>query len=76
MTVEDAPAGMVLVVRGPGTVSATYDFPDLSALMEFASLQEQQLRRDGFQLQAIAERRSGSDRRQESREDFPDRRRR
>ena len=75
MIVEDQPPGAALVVRGPGTASATYQFPTLDALMEFARLQEQQLQRDGFQLQAIAERRVG-DRRSEPRPDVPDRRRR
>lgn len=76
MTVEEGAAGLVLVVRGPGTAAASYDFPHRSALMEFASLQEQQLRQEGFQLQAIAERRSGSDRSGQPRPDFPERRRR
>ncbi len=76
MTVEDGAAGLVLVVRGPGTASSSYEFPDRVALMEFASLQDQQLRQEGFQLQAIAERRSGGDRPGEPRPDFSERRRR
>jgi hypothetical protein len=76
MTVEDQPSGASLVVRGPGTASAAYQFPTLDALMEFARLQEQQLQREGFQLQAIAERRVGDERRSEPRPDRPDRRQR
>ena len=76
MTVEDQPSGAALVVRGPGTASATYQFPTMDALMEFAKGQEQQLQRDGFHLQAIAERRVGSDRRAEPRTDISERRRR
>ena len=75
MTVDEQALGVVLIVRGPGTASAAYDFPDLHALMEFAALQEQQLQQEGFQLQAIAERRAG-DRRREPREGLADRRRR
>jgi hypothetical protein len=74
MTVEDRPPGAVLVVRGPGTATATYDFPTLEALMEFAALQEQQLHQEGFQLQAIAERRVEGDRRGEPRQGTSDRR--
>jgi hypothetical protein len=76
MTVEDQPSGVALLVRGPGTASATYQFPTHDALMEFAKLQEQQLQREGFQLQAIAERRVRDDRRSEPRPDMPERRRR
>jgi hypothetical protein len=75
MTVEEEPARTVLLVRGPGTAAAAYDFPDLTALMEFAALQESQLQEEGFQLQAIAERRSDV-RRVDPRPDFLDRRRR
>jgi hypothetical protein len=76
MTVDEQEAPAVLVVRGPGTALATYEFPDLKALMEFATLQERRLHDEGFQLQAIAERRTGQDRRQTSRPDGVDRRRR
>ena len=75
MIVEDQPPGAALVVRGPGTASATYQFPTMDALMEFAKLREQELQGEGFHLQAIAERRVG-DRRSEPRPDTPDRRRR
>ena len=74
MTVEDRPPGAVLVVRGPGTATATYDFPALEALMEFAALQQQQLQQEGFQLQAVAERRVEGDRRGDARPGSSDRR--
>ena len=76
MSVDERAVGAALIVRGPGTASATYEFPDMNALMEFAALQEEQLQQEGFQLQAIAERRSGSDGRREPRGGFPERRRR
>ena len=69
-----APDPLMLIVRGPGTAVATYDFPDMKALMEFAALEEQKLHSAGFQLQAIAERRSG-DRSDDTRSDRRDRRR-
>lgn len=73
-TVDHA-AGPVLIVRGPGKATATHDFIDLNALMEFAEAEEQRLRDEGFQLQAVAERRTGQDRRQVSRPNSVDRRR-
>ena len=76
MTVDDqSAAAAVLIVRGPGTAIATHDFPDLKALMEFAEQQERRLQDEGFHLQAIAERRTGRDRRGAARPDAVDRRR-
>ena len=74
MTVEEKPGVVRLLVRGPGTATATYNFPDLTQLMEFARLQERRLHDDGFQLQAVTERRNRPDRRQASRSPTPDRR--
>jgi hypothetical protein len=85
MTVDDQSPGalppgtdrddpLVLIVRGPGTAVATYDFPDMKALMDFAALEERKLQTAGFQLQAIAERRS-ADRSDDTRSDRRDRRR-
>jgi hypothetical protein len=74
MTVDDQDGRVTLAVRGPGVTTATYHFPDLQALMEFAQRQEQQLQDDGFQLQAIAERRTGRERRGAMRPDATDRR--
>ena len=76
MTVDEQEAQAVLIVRGPGTALATYEFPDVNALMEFAGQQEHRLQGEGFQLQAIAERRAGQDRRHETRPGGVDRRRR
>jgi hypothetical protein len=76
MTVDDHSAtNTVLLVCGPGTAMATYDFPDLDALMSFVEQQERRLREDGFHLHATAERRAGGDRRQPPREDGVERRR-
>jgi hypothetical protein len=74
MTVEDEPARIVLVVRGPGVATTTHDFPDLATLMAFAAVQEQELQQQGFQLQARAERRA-SDRLTDPRTEGLDRRR-
>jgi hypothetical protein len=78
MTVDDESGAdaVVLVVSGPGAAIATYNFPDQTALMQFAEEQEQRLRGEGFNLQAIAERRAGGDRRQAPRPDGVERRRR
>ena len=73
MTVSEDPTGIVLVVLGPGAASATYRFTNMSALTVFAEGQEQKLLDDGFQLQAVAERRKG---RNEPPSGVPDRRRR
>ena len=76
MTVDDHSAtNTVLLVCGPGTAMATYDFPDLHALMSFVEKQERRLEDEGFHLHATAERRAGGDRRQAPRGDEVDRRR-
>jgi hypothetical protein len=67
---------VLLIVRGPGVATATYDFADLAALMEFADAEERRLLDAGFQLQAVAERRNGADRREARRPASPERRRR
>lgn len=64
MSVDEQAAHAVLVIRGPGSNTASYDFADLGELMAFAQAQEQRLQQEGFNLQAIAERRAGRDRRQ------------
>ena len=77
MTVDDQPGDeLLLVVRGPGVATATYDFAGMDALMAFADAEERRLLDSGFQLQAVAERRGGADRRQGDRSGSPDRRRR
>jgi hypothetical protein len=55
---EEAP-GIALLVLGPGEASATYRFTQRSALIAYAQAQEQKFLDEGFQLQAVAERRSG-----------------
>jgi hypothetical protein len=62
MTVAQNGSVFVLVVRGPGTADATHQFSDMPSLLAFASAHEERLTQAGFQLQAISERRSGSDR--------------
>ncbi len=59
MSVSEDDAGMALVVLGPGAATATYRFTHKNALTAFAQAQEQKLLDEGFQLQAVAERRSG-----------------
>jgi hypothetical protein len=72
MSVTDDASGIALVVRGPGEANATYRFTQRSALTAFAEAQEQKLLDQGFQLQAVAERRSE---RGAPRPGMPDRRR-
>ena len=52
-----------LVVRGPATAAASYHFETREALLVFMRGEHQRLVEGGFQLQAVAERRSGVDRR-------------
>jgi hypothetical protein len=75
MTVSEEDGGLALVVRGPEAAGHTYRFNDMTALLTFASAHEQRLLEAGFQLQAVAERRTGTDRRQQRRPGEPDRRR-
>jgi hypothetical protein len=72
MSVNEDKSGLALVVLGPGAASATYRFTQKTALTAFAEAQEQKLLDEGFQLQAVAERRSG---RRGSRPGGPERRR-
>jgi hypothetical protein len=50
--------GFRLAVNGPGTGQASHDFDTMSSLMIFVTNYQEQLRADGFKLQASAERRS------------------
>jgi len=59
MSVSEDDSGIALVVLGPGADTATYRFTHENALTAFARAQEQKLLDEGFQLQAVAERRSG-----------------
>lgn len=59
MSVSEDDAGIALVVLGPGAATATYRFTHKNALTAFAQGQEQKLLDEGFQLQAVAERRNG-----------------
>lgn len=68
MEVIERSRGLHLTVRGPGFASAAHDFADRHALLAFTRAQELELRAAGFHLQAVAERRSGEDRRDGSRE--------
>lgn len=57
---ERRDGGLHLAVRGPGLAVAEYEFPDLDALLAFTRQEEMRLTAEGFQLQAVAERRSGA----------------
>ena len=63
-----------LIVFGPGNAHRAFDFPDGRSLTEYQVTFERGLVDNGFQLQAIAERRGGTERRARSR-DNTDRRR-
>jgi hypothetical protein len=73
MEVTERRGRLHLTVRGPGLAVADYDFGDSEELLAFANERERELVESGFQLQAIAERRS-LDRR--GRGGAPERRRR
>ena len=60
--VLERPQGLRLVVSGPGLAVASFDFPDRDSVLEFSRDKEQELVAQGFQLQAVAERRSGAER--------------
>ena len=55
--------GVRLVVSGPGSALASHDFPDHEAMLAFTRERERALLADGFQLHAVAERRTGGGRR-------------
>ncbi len=53
--------GLHLMVSGPGFAVASFDFPDHESVLAFTRNKEQELVAQGFQLQAVAERRSVGD---------------
>jgi hypothetical protein len=63
LEVEESPGVLRLIVFGPGNEHRAFDFPDGKALTEYQVAYERLLLDNGFQLQAIAERRAGADRR-------------
>ena len=75
MAVDENPLGVSLIIRGPGPASTTYDFRDPAELDSFAQEMDRTFTGEGYQLQAVAERRSGTDRRQNRRTGTFDRRR-
>ncbi len=74
LEVHEGPGALRLLVFGPGSEHRAFDFPDRKALTEYQGTYERGLLDSGFQLQAIAERRAGADRRTKPR-DSTDRRR-
>lgn len=69
---EDA---FVLHVDGPGPERQQHEFSSEEPLLDFQRMYEERLLSDGWELQAVHERRSGQDRRTVQR-DGPDRRQR
>jgi hypothetical protein len=63
LEVQHGPGVMQLIVFGPGNAHRAFDFPDGRALTEYQMTFERGLLDSGFQLQAIAERRGGTERR-------------
>jgi len=59
--------GLELKVFGPGDVRRAQAFPDAMTLVEYQVQYEQQLLSTGYSVLPLSERRSGSDRRQETR---------
>ena len=61
LAVRSAPAGFRLMIFGPGSASAEFDFAEVSNLDRFREKYEQDLLAQGFVLEASAERRRGAD---------------
>lgn len=76
LTLDDSAGSVSLMVRGPGDARSTHTFSSTTDLMMFVHAQEERLREAGFQLQAVAERRSGRERRGAPRDGVSDRRQR
>ena len=74
LEVLESPGVLRLIVFGPGNEHRAFDFPDGKSLTEYQVTYERGLLDNGFQLQAIAERRAGAERRT-SRRGSTDRRR-
>jgi hypothetical protein len=55
--IEPGPSGVRIVVSGPGSETAHFDFADMDNLERFRQLLERDLITRGFQIQAVAERR-------------------
>ncbi len=67
LEVHQSPGVMRLMVFGPGNAHRACDFPDGRSLTEYQVTFERGLLDSGFQLQAVAERRGGTERRARSR---------
>jgi hypothetical protein len=67
LEVHESPGELRLIVFGPGNVHRAFDFPDGKSLTEYQATYERGLLDIGFQLQAVAERRAGADRRTRAR---------
>ena len=59
--------GLELRVLGPGNVRRAQSFPDAMSLVQYQVHYEQQLLTNGYTVLPLSERRSGYDRRQQSR---------
>jgi hypothetical protein len=66
---RQTPAGVQLLIDGPGAAASTHDFPPGTSVDSFRDDYERKLLADGFRLQVVAERRTedsappGADRR-------------
>jgi hypothetical protein len=56
--------GFRLIINGPGPVQVAHEFDTMSSLMIFVTNYQEQLRANNYKLQASAERRGNSERRQ------------
>ena len=52
--------GVQLLIEGPGPAASQHDFPPGTSVESFRQDYEQKLLDDGYKLQVVAERRSGS----------------
>ena len=62
--VQPGPAGFQLVIRGPNSASAEFDFTEMANLENFRARYERDLLARGFVLQASGERRVQAERRE------------
>lgn len=60
LAVRSAPAGFRLMIFGPGSASAEFDFAEVSNLDRFREKYEQDLQAQGFSAHAVPERRTSN----------------
>ena len=59
--VRSSPAGVQLLIEGPGAATSVHDFPPGTSVERFREDYERKLLTDGYRLQVVAERRGGDE---------------